>query len=56
MRWFEAMGDELDAIDALQQCDKIVSSLVLHQCPIEVKQAIAAQMFRLLKPGGTLFI
>ena len=56
IRWFEAMGDELDAIDALQQCDKIVSSLVLHQCPMEVKQAIAAQMFRLLKPGGTLFI
>ncbi|KAB2910611.1 MAG: class I SAM-dependent methyltransferase [Dechloromonas sp.] len=56
IRWFEAMGDELDAIDALQQCDKIVSSLVLHQCSMEVKQAIAAQMFRLLKPGGTLFI
>ena len=56
IRWFEAMGDELDAIDALQHCDKIVSSLVLHQCPMDVKQAIAAQMFRLLKPGGTLFI
>lgn len=33
--WFEAMGDELDGIDALRQCDKIVSSLVLHQCPME---------------------
>jgi len=56
IQWFEAMGDELDSIDALQQCDKIVSSLVLHQCPMDVKEAIAAQMFRLLKPGGTLFI
>ena len=56
IRWFEAMGDELDSIDALQQCDKIVSSLVLHQCPMDVKEAIAAQMFRLLQPGGTLFI
>ncbi len=56
IQWFEAMGDELDAIDALQQCDKIVSSLVLHQCPMDVKEAIAAQMFSLLKPGGTLFI
>ena len=56
IRWFEAMGDELDGIDALRQCDKIVSSLVLHQCPMAVKEAIAAQMFRLLKPGGTLFI
>ena len=50
------MGDELDAFEALRSCDKIVSSLVLHQCPMEVKEAIAAQMFRLLKPGGTLFI
>ena len=56
IRWFEAMGDELDGIDALRQCDKIVSSLVLHQCPMAVKEAIAAQMFRLLRPGGTLFI
>lgn len=56
IQWFEAMGDELDSIDALQQCDKIVSSLVLHQCPMVVKEAIAAQMFRLLQPGGTLFI
>ena len=50
IQWFEAMGDELDSIDALQQCDKIVSSLVLHQCPMDVKEAIAAQMFRLLQP------
>ena len=56
IQWFEAMGDELDSIDALRQCDKIVSSLVLHQCPMAVKEAIAAQMFRLLRPGGTLFI
>ena len=56
IQWFESMGDELDSIDALQQCDKIVSSLVLHQCPMDVKEAIAAQMFRLLQPGGTLFI
>lgn len=56
IRWFEAMGDELDGIAQLQKCDKIVSSLVLHQCPMDVKEAIAAQMFRLLKPGGTLFI
>jgi ubiquinone/menaquinone biosynthesis C-methylase UbiE len=56
IHWFEAMGDELDGIAALQECDKIVSSLVFHQCPIEVKQAIAAQMHRLLRPGGQLFI
>src|SRR3546814_8341203 len=50
------MGDELDGIAALQGCDKIVSSLVFHQCPMEIKQAIAAQMHRLLRPGGQLFI
>lgn len=56
IHWFEAMGDELDGIAALQECDKIVSSLVFHQCPMEVKHAIAAQMHRLLRPGGQLFI
>lgn len=54
--WFAAMGDELDEIPALQKCDKIVSSLVLHQCPMVIKNGIAAQMYRLLKPGGALFI
>ena len=56
IHWFEAMGDELDGFAALQGCDKIVSSLVFHQCPMEIKQAIAAQMHRLLRPGGQLFI
>ena len=49
-------GDALDEIGPLQACDKVVSSLVLHQCPIAVKQAIIWQMWRLLKPGGALFI
>ena len=40
IRWFEAMGDELDGIDALRQCDKIVSSLVLHQCPMAVRKRL----------------
>lgn len=31
IHWFEAMGDALDGIAALQECDKIVSSLVFHQ-------------------------
>lgn len=56
VQWFEAMGDALDAIEPLQDCDKIVSSLVLHQCPMEVKEAIVHQMWRLLKPEGELFI
>lgn len=56
VQWFEAMGDALDTIEPLRGCDKIVSSLVLHQCPMEVKEAIVGQMWRLLKPQGELFI
>ncbi|MDZ3831961.1 MAG: class I SAM-dependent methyltransferase [Sphingopyxis sp.] len=56
IRWFEAMGDALDDIEPLQSCDKIVSSLVFHQCPMEVKEAIASQMVRLLRPGGELIL
>lgn len=56
VQWFHAMGDALDGIPTIQACDKLVSSLVLHQCPMDVKEAIARQMWRLLKPGGELFI
>ena len=56
VQWFEAMGDALDTVEPLRGCDKIVSSLVLHQCPMEVKEAIVRQMWRLLKPQGELFI
>lgn len=54
--WIEAMGDDLDSVAEVAACDRIVSSLVLHQCPLAVKQAIAVQMLRLLVPGGTLVI
>ena len=35
---------------------KVLTSLVLHQCPIPVKKSILANAFRLLKPGGMLLI
>ncbi|KTE34633.1 MULTISPECIES: class I SAM-dependent methyltransferase [unclassified Sphingopyxis] len=54
--WIEAMGDDLEGVAEVAACDRIVSSLVLHQCPLAVKQAIAAHMLRLLAPGGTLVI
>lgn len=56
IQWFDAMGDALDRIAPIQACEKVVSSLVLHQCPVAMKEAIAHQMWRLLKPGGELFI
>src|SRR3546814_16298232 len=55
IHWFAAIGDELDGIAALQGCDKIVSSLVFHQCPMEIKQATAAQKQLPIRPGGPTF-
>jgi ubiquinone/menaquinone biosynthesis C-methylase UbiE len=51
-----AMGGA--SIDGLEQgsVDKVVNSLVLHQCPIPAKKEILANALRLLKPGGRLLI
>jgi ubiquinone/menaquinone biosynthesis C-methylase UbiE len=51
-----AMGGA--SIDGLEpgSVDKVVNSLVLHQCPIPAKKEILANAFRLLKPGGRLLI
>lgn len=54
--WINAMGDALDEIPRLADCDRITSSLVLHQCPIAVKSSILRQKWRLLRPGGQMFI
>lgn len=54
--WVHAMGDALDDIPHLAGCDRIVSSLVLHQCPVAVKSSILRQKWRLLPPGGQMFI
>lgn len=54
--WVHAMGDALDDIPHLAGCDRITSSLVLHQCPVAVKSSILRQKWRLLRPGGQMFI
>ncbi|MBO9695094.1 MAG: methyltransferase domain-containing protein [Sphingopyxis sp.] len=54
--WVNAMGDALDDIPHLADCDRITSSLVLHQCPLAVKSSILRQKWRLLRPGGQMFI
>lgn len=54
--WVHAMGDALDDIPHLSGCDRITSSLVLHQCPVAVKSLILRQKWRLLRPGGQMFI
>jgi hypothetical protein len=36
--------------------DTVVSTLVLHQCPLSMKRTVLASMFAVLKPGGRLVI
>lgn len=56
VRWLTGMGDALlDAVGAASM-DAVMSSLVLHQCPIAVKRAVLASMFAVLRPGGRLVI
>lgn len=54
--WRHGMGDALPEVVGTGTADRIVSSLVLHQCPMPVKRAILASMFAALRPGGKLVI
>ncbi|HSW13404.1 MAG TPA: methyltransferase domain-containing protein [Solimonas sp.] len=56
IEWQQAMGDALVAQLGEGSVDKLVSSLVLHQCPMPMKRAILASMHALLRPGGRLVI
>ncbi|MFE7595186.1 class I SAM-dependent methyltransferase [Kitasatospora sp. NPDC057512] len=50
------MGDAVDDVVGPGTADTVVSSLVLHQCPVPMKQAVLAAMHRTLRPGGKLVI
>ncbi|MGW3185805.1 class I SAM-dependent methyltransferase [Kitasatospora sp. NPDC001119] len=50
------MGDTVDEVVGPGTADTVVSSLVLHQCPVPMKQAVLAAMHRTLRPGGKLVI
>lgn len=56
IEWHEGFGDEAHRHLGEDIADAVVSSLVLHQCPMEVKSGILASAYRLLKPGGRLVI
>lgn len=56
VEWAQHMGDELGMAIADSGADKATSSLVLHQCPMEMKRAILASIFSVLRGGGGLFI
>lgn len=51
-----AMGDAQLASVGAAGADAVTCSLVLHQCPLEAKQSILENAFRLLKPGGRLVL
>lgn len=50
------MGDKAAELLGPRTASKVVSSLVLHQCPVPMKKAIITNMFELLRPGGELVI
>ncbi|WP_165190338.1 class I SAM-dependent methyltransferase [Caulobacter soli] len=54
IEWRQAMGDRLADVAPAGSADKVVSSLVLHQCPLPMKQAILDAMHTALKPGGAM--
>ena len=56
IEWNEAFGDDFSGIVSAGSADKVVSSLVLHQCPLDVKRSILAAMHLALKPAGRLTI
>lgn len=56
VEWIEGFGDRVDDLVGPGAASKVVSSLVLHQCDLEVKMAILAAMGRLLVGGGRLVI
>ncbi len=50
------MGDRLAEVAPAGSADTVVSSLVLHQCPLPMKLAILEAMRATLKPGGAMVV
>lgn len=56
VEWLRTMGDNSVATVGAGIADIVVSSLVLHQCPLDMKRAILADARALLRSGGHLLI
>lgn len=56
VRWLTGMGDNLVESVGAESMDAVMSSLVLHQCPMPVKRTILASMFAVLRPGRRLVV
>lgn len=54
--WQQTMGDHVQQLGHGQKVNKICSSLVLHQCPIAMKQGILQSMYELLPEDGLVVI
>lgn len=56
VEWRAGLGDALIEVVGAGMATTVVSSLVLHQCSMEMKRAVLASMFAVLRPGGRLVI
>lgn len=56
IEFITAMGHEAIAAVPAGSVDAVTCSLVLHQCPLEMKRAIIANAARLLRPKGRLVL
>lgn len=54
--WRVGMGDTLEEVVGAGSVDAVVSTLVLHQCPMAMKRAMLAAMHAVLAPEGRLVI
>lgn len=56
VEWLESFGDDADRSLGVGVADKVISSLVLHQCDVAVKAAILKGMVRLGRPKAQVVI
>ncbi|MEU7529981.1 class I SAM-dependent methyltransferase [Saccharothrix sp. NPDC042600] len=56
VRWEVGLGDRVAELVGAGAADTVVSSLVLHQCPLPVKRAILTAVADTLRPGGRLVL
>lgn len=54
--WRRCHGDQAVAELGPEVATMVVSSLVLHQCPMPMKLAILKNMYTLLEPGGRFYV
>jgi ubiquinone/menaquinone biosynthesis C-methylase UbiE len=56
VKWRRSMGDALAESLGERSVDTVVSSLVLHQCPLPMKRAVLDSMYSVLRSGGKVVI